>query len=469
MTGPAVLSPEPPTLEPDVGKDPVDTWGKRFIKGLLSPSTATIALAILAGLLVAALIVVIFNPQVQASAGYIFAQPSDFFVAVWESFSSFFSSLVRGALFDWTQSSVTAAFRPLTETLVRSIPLIIAGLAVALSFTAGLFNIGVQGQLIFGALFGGFVGFSLNLPPIVHLLVGIIAALVGGAIWGFIPGILKAKLGANEVIVTIMLNSVAALFLAAMLQTTTFRGEGIAGKSMRVNDTVLYPLLLGPGFRLHFGFIVAILAAVFLWWLLDRSTFGFEVRAAGANPDAARTAGINVPRVTILTLTLSGALAGLAGTAPIFATEKVLSGGIAGSLGFDAITVALLGRSRPAGVFFAGILFGGLNAGGSVMQSSARIPVDIVLIAQAVIVLMIAASEAIQARRASESMKEQTVKKVETTTSTPVVPLAQDPETVEELIEEGVLPKEPGPDAPLPKDYPPQIDVLDPQEGGDQK
>lgn len=407
------MDPEPPTLEPDTGPDAPETWAKRFMKGLLSPSALSVALAIIIGLVIAALIVVIFDPQVQATAGYLFARPGDFFGAVWDAFSGFFTSLVRGSIFDWRQTTFAAAIRPLTETLVRSIPLIIAGLAVALSFTAGLFNIGVQGQLILGALFGGFVGFAIPMPMGLHLIVGILAALAGGALWGFIPGILKAKLGANEVIVTIMLNSIAALFLAAMLQTKTFHGDGSPGKSMRVADSTVYPLLLGPMSRLHLGFVVAILSAVFLWWLLDRSTFGFEVRAAGANPAAAKTAGINVERVVVLTLVLSGALAGLAGTAPIFGTEKVLTGNVAGTLGFDAITVALLGRSRPMGVFFAGILFGGLNAGGSVMQSAARIPVDIVLIAQAVIVLTIAASEAIRAAKKRESVTEKTVAKVE--------------------------------------------------------
>lgn len=411
--GPPVLDPEPPTLEPDTGPDAAETWAKRFIKGLLSPSAASVALAIVVGLVIAALIVVVFDPQVQAAAGYLFARPGDFFAAVWESFSGFFSSLVRGAIYDWRQSTFAAAIRPLTETLVRAIPLIIAGLAVAVSFTAGLFNIGVQGQLILGALFGGFVGFAIPMPAGLHLLVGVLAALAGGALWGFIPGILKAKLGANEVIVTIMLNSIAALFLAAMLQTKTFYGDGTPGKSMRVDAGAVYPQLLGAGSRLHLGFIVAILASVFLWWLLDRSTFGFEVRAAGANPAAAKTAGINVERVIILTLALSGALAGLAATSPVFGTEKVLTGNVAGTLGFDAITVALLGRSRPMGVFFAGILFGGLNAGGSVMQSAARIPVDIVLIAQAIIVLTIAASEAIRAAKARETVTEKTVAKVE--------------------------------------------------------
>ena len=413
MSSPAVLDPQPPTLEPDTGPNEAKQWWKSFIKGVLSPSAGTIALAILLALVIGALIVVMFDPGVQAAAGYFFAAPGDFFAEAWRALSGFFTALIRGSIFDWRQSSFQAAFRPLTESIVRATPLIIAGLAVAVGFTAGLFNIGVQGQLIIGALVGGYIGFAWNLPLGVHIIVAIIGAIIGGAIWGFIPGILKARLGANEVIVTIMLNSVAALFLAAMLQTQRFYGDGYPGKSTRVLSTGVYPSLLGSGFRLNFSIIAAILACIFVWWLLDRSTFGFEIRAAGANPDAAKTAGINVPLVIIMTMTLSGALAGLAATAPVLGTEKAITGGVAGSIGFDAITVALLGRSRPIGVFFAGLLFGALNAGGALMQSSAGIPVDIVLITQAIIVLTIAASEAIRASRERKKVKAQTVAKVE--------------------------------------------------------
>ncbi len=413
MSSPAVLDPEPPTLEPDTGKDPAKQWWNRFIKGVLSPSTGTIALAILLALVIGALIVVIFDSEVQKAAGYFFAAPGDFFAEAWRAFSSFFTALIRGSIFDWQQSTLSAAFRPLTESIVRAIPLIIAGLAVAVSFTAGLFNIGVQGQLIMGAILGGYIGFAWNLPVGIHLIVAVIGAIVGGAVWGFVPGILKAKLGANEVIVTIMLNSVAALFLAAMLQTQRFYGDGFPGKSVKLADTSVYPALLGSSFRLNFGLVVAILASIFVWWLMDRSTFGFEIRAAGANPEAAKTAGINVPMVVMMTLVLSGALAGLAATAPVLGTEKAITGGVAGSIGFDAITVALLGRSRPMGVFFAGLLFGALNAGGALMQSSAGIPVDIVLITQAIIVLTIAASEAIRASRQAQRANAQTVAKVE--------------------------------------------------------
>ncbi|MCD4549061.1 ABC transporter permease [Schaalia sp. lx-260] len=377
------------------------SWASTFIKRCISPSTTTVTMAVIVALFLGALIVVFFDEKVQHTVSYFFARPSDFFSAFANACGGFFLSLIRGAIFDWTQPTIEGAFRPLTETMTRSVPLIIAGLAIAVSFTAGLFNIGVQGQLMMGAVLGGFVGFSWDLPPVLHLIVAMIGAVLGGGLWGLVPGILRAKLHANEVIVTIMMNSIAVYLMQYLLAQKVFYGEGgYPSLSQRVHPTATYPLILGSSFRLHFGFIVAIAAAIFVWWLLKRSTFGFELRAAGANPEAARTAGMNVSRILMMTLILSGALAGLAATGPILGTEKAISGSVAGSYGFDAITVALLGKSSPLGVVLAGLLFGGLAAGGAVMQaSSAQIPVDIVQITQAIIVLLIAASEAIRLRR----------------------------------------------------------------------
>ncbi|KGF02797.1 ABC transporter permease [Actinomyces sp. S4-C9] len=393
-------------------------FGSRLTQRLFSINTAVILGAIAVALVLGALIVVIFNEDVQTAAGYLFAQPSDFFQAAGSTFQSFFSSLFRGSIYNYQADSFAVGIKPLLETLTRSVPLIIAGLAIAVSFRAGLFNIGVQGQLIMGAFVGTVVGMHLHLPIVLHLIVAVVCAVLGGALWGAIPGFLKAKVGANEVIVTIMLNSIALLFLSWTLSQEFMKGDGSAGKSMYVADTATYPSLLGSSYRLDLSFIIAILAAVFVWWLLERSTFGFELRAAGANPNAARTAGISVPRVIFLTLVISGGLAGLAGTAPVLGTEKFLTSATAGSYGFDAITVALLGKSTPLGTVLAGILFGALAAGGSTMQAAAGIPVDIVQVTQAIIVLLIAASEAVQyyrnkrkvAARASVGAKKEAAK-----------------------------------------------------------
>lgn len=361
------------------------------LRQIMSSSAVLITSAVLLSLLVSALLVAIFDPNVQSSAAYLLARPSDFFTSFGAAFASFFTSLFRGAIFDYEATSLAGMVLPITNSLTRSAPLILAGLSVALAFRAGLFNIGAQGQLLLGALMGVWVGLNFHLPPGLHLLVAVIFAILGGALWGAVPGILKARLGANEVIVTIMMNSIALYLLSYALKAESFVGDGYPGKSMTVPASASYPELLGSAFNLHLGFIVALAAAVFVWWLLERSTFGFELRAAGANPHAAQTAGISVNQVIALTMIIAGALAGLAGTCPSLGTEKFLSTGTAGSLGFDAITVALLGGSTPLGTVLAGILFGAFAAGASTMQAAAGIPVDIVSVSQAVIVLLIAA------------------------------------------------------------------------------
>lgn len=378
------------------------SFSQKLRKAVLGIDTLSIVIAIVLSLFIGAFIVAFSDQNVQKTTTYFFARPTDFFYAFGHVFASFFTSLFNGAIIDTQAETLTAALRPLTETLTLSVPLILAGLSVAVAFRAGLFNIGAQGQLLIGAIFAGFVGFSFSLPYGIHMVVAIIAAIIGGAIWGGIPGILKARVGANEVVVTIMLNFVAVYFLSRQLQTKLFVGNGQIGKSQHVHDSATYPLIIGGWSRLHLGFIVALIAAWIVWWILERSTFGFELRAAGANPNAAKTAGINTTRVIFLTMVFAGALAGLAATAPVLGTSHVLTDGVAGTYGFDAITVALLGRSRPLGVVLSGILFGALAAGGSTMQAAAGIPVDIVQVTQAIIVLLVAAAEFIKYYRAKQ-------------------------------------------------------------------
>ncbi len=361
------------------------------LRQIMSSSAMLIVVAVLLSLLVSAVLVVAFDQKVQESAAYLFARPSDFFGYAGTAFASFFTSLFRGAIFDYQATSAVGMIMPITNSLTRSVPLILAGLSVALAFRAGLFNIGAQGQLLMGAALGVWTGLNISLPYGLHLLVAMLLAVLGGAVWGAVPGILKARVGANEVIVTIMMNSIAVFLTSYFLKSRVFIGNGYPGKSSTIPDTAAYPKLLGSAFNLHLGFLIALLAAVFVWWLLERSTFGFELRAAGANPNAARTAGISVNRVIALTMIIAGALAGLAGTGPALGTERFLSAGTAGSIGFDAITVALLGASTPLGTVLAGILFGAFASGASTMQAAAGIPVDIVSVSQAVIVLLIAA------------------------------------------------------------------------------
>lgn len=369
-----------------------------LIRRVMSGSWLVSVLAVVVALVVGSVLIAISNPNVQTAAGYFFARPVDTFVALWSAVGDAYEAMLRGAVFDWKASSTARMWRPITETLTNSVPLIFAGLGVAVGFRAGLFNIGAQGQVVLGAIFGSYVGFAWHLPPVIHLLAAMCGAALGGALWSGIAGILKAKTGANEVITTIMLNSIAGLLIGYVLTRPSFIGEGNTNpKSMPVLETAMYPRLLGDSFRVHFGFIAALAAALFVWWLLERSTIGFEFRATGLNPAAARTAGISVEKVTTLVMIVSGALCGLAGSAPALGTERYLTTGIAASIGFDAITVALLGKSRPLGTVLAGLLFGALKAGGAIMQTATQTPIDIVLVIQSTIVLFIAAPPLVRA------------------------------------------------------------------------
>ncbi|MDD9206907.1 ABC transporter permease [Georgenia sp. 10Sc9-8] len=370
-----------------------------MVREMLSGSWLVTVLAIVVALLIGGVLIAGADARVQATAGYLFARPADFFGAVWDAVYSAYVALFRGAVYDFQAGSFTRAIRPLTESLVFSVPLILTGLGIAVAFRAGLFNIGGQGQIIVGGIVGGYIGFGFDLPVVLHVTLAAIGAALGGAIWGGIAGVLKAKTGANEVIVTIMLNNIAVYLIAYILTTRAFQlpNSSLPKSPPIPADSAAYPLLLGPPFRLHAGFLLAIAATVLVWWLLERSTIGFEIRAVGANANAARTAGMSVERVLIFAMVFAGLLAGLGGSAQVLGTERVLTTGVAASYGFDAITVALLGRSRPWGTFLAGLLFGALKAGGFLMQSTTSTPIDIILVVQSVIVLLIAAPPLVRA------------------------------------------------------------------------
>jgi ABC-type uncharacterized transport system permease subunit len=345
----------------------------------------TIAAFVLA-FLVGAVLMIVSDTEVRRTFTYFFARPSDALAASWDKVGGAYAALISGAV---------GGYGPLTETTAQAAPLICAGLGVGLAFRAGLFNIGGQGQAIWGAALAAYVGFAVHLPPGLHLLVAVIAGVLAGGIWGGIVGWLKAKAGAHEVIVTIMMNYIAAGLLAYLLTTTAFQRPGRTDPISPVVDwNATFPRLEGG--QLHLGFVLALLAAVAVWWILDRSTIGFAIRAVGANPHAAATAGMSVARTTIITMALAGALAGLAGVQAALGpsasgTPVPLSQGIVGSIGFDAITVALLGRSKPLGTVLAGLLFGALHAGGLAMQSVAQTPLTLTTVLQALIVLFVAA------------------------------------------------------------------------------
>jgi len=290
----------------------------------------------------------------------------------------------------------------LSETLTASAPLILAGLAVAIGFRAGLFNIGAEGQMVIGGAFSLMVGFSLaGLPPVLHVTLALIGGIIGGAIWGAIPGWLRAKTGAHEVITTIMLNWIAIRLLDYLLRTPILQAEGRSDPvSKSVLEGAYLPRIMSwinPSYRVHLGILVALLAAWFTYWLLFKSTIGFEFRAVGYNPDAAKYGGMNVAMAYVLVMAVAGAAGGLAGANQVLGVLHRATPGFTAGIGFDAIALALLGRSHPGGVVLAGILFGALRAGGQQMQVSSSVGIDLIVVIQALIIVFIAAPALIRA------------------------------------------------------------------------
>lgn len=366
----------------------------KLITELLSSSVTTTVLAIVLSMLIGGLLIAFTDEKVQAAAGYFFNRPGDMFVAIWDAIAGGYAALFRGSIFNYTAPNFLRAIKPLSDTLNFATPLIAAGLGVGLAFRVGLFNIGGRGQMLMGAAAAGFVMFGLQLPFFLHLPLVILAGVIGGMAWGGIVGFLKARTGAHEVILTIMLNFVAFYFVAWLLSTPglLMRPGGNQPISAVTPESAKFPLLFGAPLTTNWGFIVVLLAAVFVWWLMERSALGFRMRAVGENPNAARAAGIKVERVIFYAMAFAGGLAGLAGVNQISGTITTgFASHIDAGIGFDAITVALLGRSRAGGVVAAGLLFGALKAGSFTMQISEKIPVDIVLVVQALIVLFIAA------------------------------------------------------------------------------
>jgi general nucleoside transport system permease protein len=281
------------------------------------------------------------------------------------------------------------SFNGIVNTLSNAAPLILAGLAVGIGFKAGLFNIGAQGQFLVGAVSATVVAVTLNdASPAVAIPLSILAGMAGGLAYGFIPGFLKAFTGAHEVVTTIMLNYVA-IFLVSYLISGPFRGGHVTFARTADITAAALPILIGRNG--HLGLIFAALAVPAAAWLLYRSTTGFEIRTVGANPDAARYAGMHPRWLTILTMSLCGMLAGLAGAGQILGDVGYMPASYSTTVGFDAIAVALLGRANPFGILFAGLLFGAMQAGAGAMQIQAGIPVQMVSVLQAVILFFLAA------------------------------------------------------------------------------
>jgi general nucleoside transport system permease protein len=349
------------------------------------------------------------------------------------------TALIIGAIIIWVSApednrfgTVIAAYRGLflgafgslnaiSNTLVEATPYIFAGLAVALAFKCGLFNIGAEGQLLVGALAAVTAGFAITgLPTIIHLPVALIAGMVGGGLWAAIPGYLRARTGAHEVITTIMLNYIAFLLSNYLIVNGPLRDPSASlPRTPFVESTAALPRLLGPlgdpaltggelyapliatnnplfDLRIHLGFILALVAVYLIWWLLNRTTTGFEIKTVGANPDAARYAGMSITKMFVLAMFFSGALAGLAGTSQALGLERNVKSLFSSGYGFDSIAIALLARSNPVAIIPAAIFWGALNSGRGLMQAQTGISIELIRIVQALVILFIAADQIVR-------------------------------------------------------------------------
>jgi general nucleoside transport system permease protein len=406
----------PPVATPVAGKDGGErgSFGRNALTAIMEGNSVTVTLlAIITAMVIGGLLNAFTNTTVLSAWGNLFSDPGHAFAAAWDTAIGAYVALFEGSIFNphtvaalFQQASFSTAihdgflgavFGPISETCVQATPLLLAGLAVALPYQAGMFNIGAQGQFIGGAILATYLGYGVSLPPVIHVLVCVIGGFVGGGVIGWVVGELKARTGAHEVITTIMLNYVMAYLLSYLLGNVMQRpGRTDLISPFIAVDAHLWRLF-GGSLRINAGFILALLCALGVWWLLYRSTTGFEFRAIGKNPNAARVAGMNVERSWVLVMLIAGGLAGLAGAAVIQGTDYSVNFQSYGTYGIDAITVALLGRGRPVGVVLAALLFGALHAGAPLMQAQTSTPVDIVEVLQALIVMFVAAPPLVRA------------------------------------------------------------------------
>ena len=401
----------PPTAaEKESHESRARTFGRIFRESLLEGNAFTVTvLALLSAMVVGGLLAAFTNPTVlHAPAGSVLGKAwsvaSGTYVALFEG--SVFNPHTVSALFHQASIStaihdgyLSAVFAPLSETAVGATPLILAGLAVALPYQAGMFNIGGQSQFIGGAIVAAWLGYDVSMPFFVHVVVCVLGGFVGGAALGWVAGELKARTGAHEVITTIMLNYVMLYLLAYLLSSQSLMQASGSPNPITppIASNAHLPLLAGSNLRINAGFLIALACAFGVWWLLNRTTTGFEFRSVGANPSAARVAGMKVERSWALVMLIGGGLAGLSASTVIQGTDFTLNPQSFGTYGIDAITVALLGRGKPGGVVAAGLLFGALHAGSPGMQNAASTPVQIVQVLQALIVLFVVAPPLVRA------------------------------------------------------------------------
>ncbi|MDY6847331.1 MAG: ABC transporter permease [Chloroflexota bacterium] len=375
-------------------------------------------LAILSGLIIGAFLIAATSTAVYAGFGESVGRGiTTAFSEIGNAYAALFNGSIGdpvrvvNALFSGDKDQIYRAFNPFLESLVQATPYIFAGLAVALAFRAGLFNIGVEGQLFIGAACATFVGYAVKgLPVYIHMPLAFIAGGLGGALWGFIPGFLKATTGGHEVINTIMMNYIAFRLTEWLLSGPMTRPDsGGMPISPIIEESAQIPQFFPSPIRFHLGFFFALAFAWFVWWLLFKTKWGLNMRIVGTNPRAAKYAGLSVAKTTMIAMALSGALAGLAGAVQILAVNRSMALGLSSGYGFDSIALALIGNNHPLGVVLASILFGTLRNGATRMMVVSRIPIDIVDVIQAIILMLVAAPAIIRTiYRLKEPAEEET-------------------------------------------------------------
>jgi simple sugar transport system permease protein len=378
------------------GTEPAEEKQKKPFLG----KAAIPLLAILTGLIIGAILIAVTSQTVWAAFGDSFWKGLS---QAWTEVITAYKALFTGSLGDpgriiealrgGDAKEIRQAINPILESLVQATPYIFAGLAVALGFRSGLFNIGVEGQLFIGAACATYVGYAVTgLPAYIHMPLAFLAGAAGGAFWGFIPGFLKAKTGGHEVINTIMMNWIAFRLTEWLLSGPMTRpNSGGLPLSPIIQDTAKIPQFFDSPIRFHLGFFIALIVAWLVWWLLFKTTWGLNLRTVGTNPRAARYAGLDTAKSIMLGMTLSGALAGMAGAVQILAVNHSMALGLSSGYGFDSIALALIGNNHPIGVILSSLLFGTLRNGATRMMVVSAIPIDIVDVIQAIILMFVAA------------------------------------------------------------------------------
>ena len=370
-----------------------------FMEEISNSSFTIILLAIFTGFLLGGVLAAATTPEIYDAFKVSFGTGiSESLKLIWETYSSLLTgsfgkpSKMIAAISSGDSKELQSAFKPFLESLVVTTPYIFTGVAIALGFQAGVFNIGAEGQLFMGAIMAAWAGWTFKgLPPIIHVPLALGVGTLVGALWGFIPGWLKAKTGAHEVINTIMMNYVAFNFSEYLIRGP-FEDPDTPFKTRLIEESAhLFRFFEGTSLRFHIGFFISIGVAILVWYVLYKTTWGFEFRSVGLNPHASKYAGIKSSLVTILSLSVSGGLAGLAGAVEMLGVNFRQTQALSTGYGFDAIAIALLANNHPLVCIITAMLFGFMRHGSRVMQINTGIPIDIISILQAFIIFFIAA------------------------------------------------------------------------------